>query len=100
MSSDPPEGLVGGEAVGVGPVMTLTMVWMLEAATEPALAMVEGNTKSGVCSAAASVCACDVAWETCAPTLLQSRWAQVCRSASTSLSKGACMNDPILPDNA
>ena len=64
-SDKTPEGLAAGEPLGDDPVMTLTMVWTLEAVTAPALAMVEGNTVSAFCSAAASVCACAVAWDTC-----------------------------------
>ena len=59
-----PAGAAGADvAAGEWPsVTTLTYVWMPEAATEPALATVEGNTLFGeLCSAAASVCACAVA---------------------------------------
>lgn len=63
-----PDGLVGGvvpvEDAAEGAEMTLTKVWMPEAATEPALATVLRKTVSAFCSAAASVCACAVACDT------------------------------------
>lgn len=49
------------EDTAEGAVMTLTRVWMPDAATEPALATALGKTVSEFCSAPASVCACAVA---------------------------------------
>ena len=46
--------------------MALTKVWTLDAVTGPVLAIVVGSVVPiEVCSAAASFCACAVAWDTC-----------------------------------
>ena len=46
--------------------MALTKVWTPDAVTWPVLAIVVGSVVPiEVCSAAASFCACAVAWDTC-----------------------------------
>ena len=46
--------------------MALTKVWTPDAVTWPVLAIVDGSVvPMDVCSAAASFCACAVAWDTC-----------------------------------
>ncbi len=47
-------------------MMALTKVWTPDAVTGPVLAIVDGSVvPMEVCSAAASFCACAVAWDTC-----------------------------------
>ena len=46
--------------------MAFTKVWTPDAVTGPVLAMVDGSVVPiELCSAAASFCACAVAWDTC-----------------------------------